>query len=207
MRAKILMLLPPALLLAACGGEVEPETVETMNETAAEEGPVEVETTVDGTSSYTTLAECEVLSDDRHEGGTLERQCEGPAGYAMRVLESDLDVDVSIVPPEGDPVALDLPTINSNGMSFLGGTVEWRGVDGQPPRALIMRHIVENGAQDPMGPETSWLMVAAIGDPTCLVARVPPGPGQNVAARRFADRDSFPDCLEPVDEKEAEPEG
>ena len=190
-------ILGSAMVLAACESEVEPETAETQAEEDASEAS---ESTLEGgeyDSVYTSLAECETLSDDRHAGGTRELKCEGPDGFGALVSESDLEVDVSIVPPEGDPVALSIGDFQNGGSNFLGRTIEWRGPEGEAPRALIMRHHVENGAMDPMGPETSWLLVAKIAEPICVVAKVPPGQSQNLVARRVADRDAMAECLEP----------
>lgn len=184
------------LLLAACGREVEPQTVETPEEeVAAEKEATTIEPVADVGSAYTEIDECKVTEEGHEEMPFVTRRCEGHAGYSLVVTTSDLRDSVTLVTPEGEEEPLDFNgQIAEGAFNNLGKTVEWRGADPEHPRVLIARMNVANEG-DPMAADTSYLAVVKLESPACIIARVPPGPGQNVAARRFADRETLPACL------------
>lgn len=183
-------------LLAACGREVEPQTVETPDEeVAAEKEATTIEPVADVGSSYTSIEECEIVEQGEEEMPFVTRRCEGKGGYDLLITTSDLRDGVTLVTPDGKEETLDFNgQIAEGAFNNLGKTVEWRGADGEHPRTLIARMEVAN-AGDPMAADTSYLAVVKLASPACIIARVPPGPGQNVAARRLADRETLPACL------------
>lgn len=197
MKAAITMAAMTALALGACRSDVEPETAETPeNETMAvpDTQPASEATPEDG-STYTKIDKCEIVEQSDEEMPYIKRRCDGHAGYDLLISTSDLRDSVTLVTPEGEEQDLDFNRQIANGaFNNLGKTVEWRGENSEKPRVLIARMNVSN-AEDPMAADTSFLAVVKLADPACIIARVPPGPGQNVAARRLADRDSLPECL------------
>lgn len=184
-----------ALALAACGSEVQPETVETEgNDVAVIDTTLEADPDEE-TSTYTDIARCEIVEQSDQEMPFVKRRCDGYAGYDLLISTSDLRDSVTLVTPEGEEQDLDFNRHIANGaFNHLGKTVEWRGPNVDEPRVMIVRMNVANG-EDPMAPDDSYIAVVRLESPACIVARVPAGPGQNVAARRLADRDTLPDCL------------
>lgn len=201
-----------ALSLASCGGGVESETADANSvsnqmpegQQAPADPEDEVELADDGTmvregpgddnATYTSLADCErVQSYD--EGGGYEDKCEAPGDWSVTYTQSDLRENIVLVDGEGEEYAIDASTLIANGaFNELGDTVEWRSAEaGGEPRALIFRMNVAR--PDPMEADRSVLGIVRLDGPVCLVGTVPPGPGQNVAARKLADRRNFPDCL------------
>ena len=147
-------------------------------------------------SQFTSIepATCQLLEENREEGGWWRRLCKGPRGYDLELSESDLRQDIVVVPAKGQRDELGLSTIVANGaFNSLGKTAEWRGVDPANPDVLIVRLDV---ARDPEArrPDISHLVLARLKPTACIVAVVQPGPGQNDRAREIADG-ALPECL------------
>ena len=145
---------------------------------------------------YTRLTGCTLTRSAPEEAGFFERECGGEGGYRLRRTESDLRENLIVLSPDGGEHSLELPALANGAFSSLGERVEWRGTtgpDGFAPEALIVRHSVMEDP-DPAVPEVSYLVVARLAPPVCVVARVPPGPGQNARARELADAGGT--CLE-----------
>ncbi|MEN3972856.1 hypothetical protein WJS89_09270 [Sphingomicrobium sp. XHP0235] len=209
-----LMVIGGALLLAACGsGDVESETVESDTDATAPagsdaetvpEGDAEVRLDENGAmvrdpapsnSEYSDLGDCTTVRL-YEEGGGFEESCEGPSGWKLTYTQSDLRENLVLIDAEGTEHELALSEqIAKGAFNDLGRTVEWRSAEGSSdPRAMIVRM---NVAQpDPMSADRSVLGVVRLDGPVCLIGTVPPGPGQNVAARKLADREQLSDCLD-----------
>lgn len=146
-------------------------------------------------SRYTRLTGCTLIRSAPEEAGFFEHECPGEGGYRLRHVESDLRENLVVLAPGGGEHSLELPALAAGAFSSTGDTVEWRGdssADGFVPEALIVRQsAVED--PDPKVPEVSYLVVARLTPIPCVVARVPPGSGQNARARETADRGE--DCL------------
>ena len=215
MKAALLLGLAAGLSLSACGGEVEPDTAESRAEdaeaaAASPEAAATADEDDDGValdeegrmirdappqnSRYTDLGDCETVRE-YEEGGGFEARCEGAGEWTLTYTQSDLRENLVLVDGEGEETSLDLSASLANGaFNDLGRTLEWRmGEDGTAARALIFRLNVAR--PDPMAADDSKLGVVRLDGPVCLIGSVPPGPGQNVAARKLADRDPLPDCL------------
>lgn len=179
-------------ILAACSDEPAPPAEATTSATPA------VATASPGLeerSRYTRLDGCTLTRSAPEEGGFFEHECPGEGGYRLRHVESDLRENLVVLAPGGGEHSLELPALAAGAFSSTGDRVEWRGdvgPDGFVPTALIVRQsAVED--PDPQVPEASYLVVARLTPSPCVVARVPPGPDQNVRAREVADRGY--DCL------------
>jgi hypothetical protein len=149
-----------------------------------------------GSSRYTSLepASCELLDKNAEEGGSWRRRCAGSAGYALETSESDLRQDIVIIAPDGRRSELNLSSLVAKGaFNSLGKLAEWRGLTPGQPRALIVRLGVA-ADREARRPDVSNLVVARLAAPTCVVAVVPRGPGQNVKARAIADG-KLPTCV------------
>lgn len=136
---------------------------------------------------YTSLKNCKLLREEREEMPLTEVSCAGQGSYSLRILDSDARQRMTLVPSSGESYALPVDRIGGGAFSSFRDTAEWRGPAGEPfkPDALIVRYSV---AEKPHpAPETSYLLVARLGADPCLVAVVPPGPGQNDSARASAD--------------------
>ena len=182
--------------LAACSSEApdapDPaETATAANEVAAAQPP---EVSPDGSGEadgrawrYTSLADCEVVREEREEMPFVETLCPGPAGWAVRVTDSDARQNLIVVPPGGREASLDLSRIGGGGFSSVGPTAEWRGRSGAEftPDSLIVRYSVAEAPHPE--PETSYLLAVDLTPRPCVVARVAPGPAQNAIARARAD--------------------
>ena len=139
---------------------------------------------------YTSLKpeNCRLLEQNVEEGPYSRHRCDGIAGFALETSESDLRQDIVVIAPDGKRSELGLSSLVAKGaFNALGPTAEWRGKDKGAPTALIVRLGVANGAE-PDRPDTSNLLVVKLAAPVCVVAVVPPGPGQNDAARDKADK-------------------
>jgi hypothetical protein len=136
---------------------------------------------------HTSLEDCEVVREELEEMPYVETRCPGPAGWALRVTDSDARNNLLVVAPADRETSLDLTRIGGGGFSSLGPTVEWRGAAGADfaPDSLIVRYRV---AEKPYPePETSYLLAIDLEPRPCVVARVAPGPAQNAIARDRAD--------------------
>jgi hypothetical protein len=194
-----------ALLLCACQAEQMPgapsnqaqrsETAAPPTEIAAANNAVAAE--AGNRSQFTSIEtdNCRLLEENLEEGGWWRRLCEGSAGYKLELSDSDLRQDIVVIGPDGRRDELGLSDIVANGaFNSLGKTAEWRGADPGKPKGLIVRLNVASGP-DGNRPDISRLVVARLKAPACIVAVVPPGPGQNERARAIADGE-LPPCLE-----------
>ena len=182
------------LLLAACSGEAPREEEAPTTAAAPAPAPAATEATTSPDAGegrayrYTSLVGCELLRENREEGGFFEHMCPGLGGYRLRLTESDLRQNLAVVAPGGSETGLELGLIGGGGFSSLGGRVEWRGpAEGESfaPDAFIVRFQV---AEEPYpAPETSYLLAVRLTPAPCVVGRIAPGPGQNEAARAAAD--------------------
>ena len=181
------------LLLAACSGEAPREEEAPTTAAAPAPAPAATEATTSPDAGegrayrYTSLVGCELLRENREEGGFFETMCPGLGGYRLRLTESDLRQNLAIVAADGGETDLALGRIGGGGFSSLGPTAEWRGPAGEPfaPDSLIVRYRV---AEKPHPePETAYLLAIDLGPRACVVARVAPGPAQNDIARARAD--------------------
>ena len=193
-------------MLWACGSE--PRTVGQANgsankadnkarvvESAVAETSIAAEAP-DDRSRFTSIdpTRCRLLEENIEEGGWWRRLCQGSADYKLELSESDLRQDIVVMEEGGRRSELGLSELVANGaFNALGKTAEWRGKDPARPDALIVRLGV---ASDPEGkkPDISNLVVARLKPSACVVAVVPPGPGQNERARAIADG-KLPACL------------
>jgi hypothetical protein len=143
------------------------------------------------TQRYTRLDHCRTVERNEDEGGWSVRRCPGLAGYRLRRTEGDLRENLIVELPGGGEADLRLAeATGKGGFSSLGDTVEWRGRGWGPafrPHALILRFVVVEDAERPERPTSYLLAVRLAGPRSCATAIVPPGPGQNAAARRLAD--------------------
>lgn len=98
----------------------------------------------------------------------------------------------------GKPQPLALWSVASGAFSKLGPRVEWRyPPEARQPDALIVRY---DAFEQPEQPDraTSYLLVVKLAaSGSCLVAKLPPGPGQNDAARTAADQAQTSACIKP----------
>lgn len=184
------IVLGAAALLAACSSEetgAADEVAPEPSEARADPAPASPAEVAGRAFRYTSIAECEVLREEREEMPFVETLCQGPAGWALRVTDSDARQNLVVVPPGGHDASLELSRIGGGGFSSLGDTAEWRGPGGADfkPDALIVRYSV---AEEPYpAPETAYLLVVDLAPRPCVVARVAPGPAQNDIARARAD--------------------
>lgn len=153
--------------------------------------------TADGNAGFTSqftsggVRRCRTIEQNIEEGGYVRHRCDGVGGYTYEIVESDLRQNLIILAPGGERHQLDLIRIGGGGFSNLGGTLEWRGPTGQPPRTLTARF---NVAQGEDVPDQSNLLVVKLAPPSCVVAVVPPGPDQSAKSRAVADAPSLPAC-------------
>ena len=186
---RFLLLTAAALALGACSSE-EPDAAATAAaDTPPEAADGSFDTSAETTRAhrYTSLAGCEVLREEREEMPFVETLCPGPAGWALRVTDSDARQNVIAVSPDGREASLELSRIGGGGFSSVGETAEWRGAAGPDfaPDALIVRY--QGGENPHPEPETPYLLVVDLAPRPCVVARVAPGPAQNEVARARAD--------------------
>lgn len=136
---------------------------------------------------YTSLDDCKVVREEHEEMPYVETLCPGPAGWALRVSDSDARQNITVVTPEGKETSLELTRIGGGGFSSVGGTAEWRGPAGAgfEPDSLIVRYRVAEAPYPE--PEASNLLAVDLAPRPCVVAKVAPGPAQNSIARNRAD--------------------
>ena len=194
-----------ACLLAACApdqpdsGEPTGEaTAEPANGAASPAADLEpTNTTVGETNGrahrFTSLANCPITREERREMPFVERRCEGPGGYDLKITDSDARNNLIVVAPDGTETSLNLSRIGNGGFSTLGDTAEWRSSDAaSAPDSLVVRYQVAE--QPHPAPETSYLIAVRLTPTPCVVGQIAPGPGQNESARAAADRPG--PCLE-----------
>ena len=112
--------------------------------------------------------------------------------------DSDLRASLDVIKDGGKPQRLEFWSVASGAFSHLGPSAEWRFPQGaKEPNVLIVRF---NASEQPDQPDrvTSYLLVAKLAaSGSCVVAKLPPGPGQNEAARAAADQAQDSACLQP----------
>ena len=148
-------------------------------------------------SQFTSLdvAMCQLIARNDEEAGYARHRCAGAAGYQVELVESDLRQTIEIVRPGAKSYSLELSAlVAGGGFSSVGKVAEWRGADPANPRTLTFRYGV-NEDPDPAVAPRSYLVVAKLAAPLCVVARVSPGPDQSIRARRIADQTRLPPCL------------
>ena len=137
----------------------------------------------DAQSAYTKIDDCETIETFEEGGGSVQR-CTGYEATPLYVSEGDLRVDAGVRNDRWE---------TPGGFNTLGETVEWR-VRGGRPFAAIVRYEVEGPGGTPAErrSDLAVIKVGTDGSPGCLVGYVPAdaAPGQNVAARRLADREA-----------------
>ena len=192
-----------ALLSGACGrpepvaneATAQPEDVAINSAvTSNDAAPVATEGPSGDPIAYTSLkpADCKLIEQNVEEGGYSRHRCSGIAGYLLETSESDLRQGLTIIAPGGRRSDIDLSARLAKGaFNALGPAAEWRGKDGDAPKALIVRL---NVGRPEGGPDTSNLVVVRLGDPVCISSVVPPISQQNEIARRQADAGA-PTCL------------
>ena len=112
--------------------------------------------------------------------------CRGPAGWALRIADSDARQTMDVVSPGGIATRLDLTTISHGAFSSFGTTAEWRGSRRDPfaPDSLVVRFFVSDRPHP--APPTSHLVAVRLAPRPCVILAVPPGPNQNSTARKAA---------------------
>lgn len=150
-------------------------------------------------SEYSSLSpnDCKLTQRDEEAGGTTHR-CAGVANYALDMHDSDARMSLDVIADGGQAQPLEFWSVASGAFSNLGPRAEWRyPAEAKQPNALIVRF---DAFQQPEQPErsTSYLLVVKLAaNGSCLVAKLPPGPGQNESARAAADKAQSSACLKP----------
>ena len=188
---RIIALGAAATLLAACSSEqsgaADQATPETMAEAPAHALPAPENDVPGRAYRHTSLAGCEVVREEHEEMPFVETLCPGPAGWALRVTDSDARQNLVVVVPGGLEASLELSRIGGGGFSSLGETAEWRGPAGPDfaPDSLIVRY---NVVEDPeSNVEVSYLLPVRLAQAPCVIGKVAPGAAQNARARDIAD--------------------
>lgn len=187
-----IVLIAPALLLAACSGEAaqqaEPEaSTAVTTPSPAAEPTATTAAAAEHVSRYAKLDDCKTVRTKEDEDWAVLR-CEGQGGIGLTLNYYDARDDLELVRPGKPPIQIGVPYLAGGGFNKLGDTVEWRGTgEGAAfrPSALIVRNnAIENSEQPERS--TSFLTVIDIAQ-GCAVAQVRPGAGQNEQARAIAD--------------------
>ena len=107
-----------ATLLAACSSEesgaADQATPETMAEAPAHALPAPENDVPGRAYRHTSLAGCEVVREEREEMPFVETLCPGPAGWALRVTDSDARQNLVVVAPGGREASLELSRIRTD---------------------------------------------------------------------------------------------
>lgn len=150
-------------------------------------------------SVYTDLRgkTCKTIEEDADSAGYMLEQCQGVAGYKLRVISQDDRQTVAVVKPDGSKHELDLGLIGGGGFSGLRGKAEWR-IKRQHgkivPIALIIRIDVSTDPSDSTK-ITSYLSVSKITPQNiCYIEAVDPSSDANVKARQLADSSADKPC-------------
>jgi hypothetical protein len=198
-RTASLFLVFTALCASGCDRHRPAEAVAPETTRPSTPAPVVVEPPPEATatppattrsSRYSELKDCRLIEAKPDEAGYRLSECSGPAGHALRVIESDGRFNVMVQVPGGSFTSLRLSELGGGAFSQLGERIEWRGTgEGEAfvPDRLVLRYAV---AGDPANPDrdTSYLVpVSLAGKEPCVAALIKPGPGQSDEARRIAD--------------------
>jgi hypothetical protein len=179
-------------LLSACGRQASDENsakAVAANEVTLPQAKPAAQPSGREPIAYTSLkpGDCRLIEENIQEGTYSRQHCPGVGGFALETSESDLRQDIVVIAPDGKRSELGLSGIVAKGaFNALGPVAEWRGTDKAAPSALIVRLGVAKGAE-PNQPDTSNLVVVKLSAPACIIAVIPPGPGQNDLARDRAD--------------------
>ena len=96
------------------------------------------------------------------------------------------------------PQPLEFWSVASGAFSRLGPRVEWRyPADAKQPDALIVGDDAFERPDEPTRATSYLLVVKLAASGSCLVAKLPPGPGRNAAARSAAAKAQASACLTP----------
>jgi len=192
---RALVLSALVLLAAACSQAEETDSRPAADGTAAPAAqsaapaPEPTPSPVTGRAyRYTPLTGCKLVREEREEMPYAEVLCAGPAGWALRIADSDARQTLAVVAPGGKETRIDLSRVSGGAFNSFGSTAEWRGPAGEPfaPDSLVVRFRV---AEEPHpAPEVAYLLALRLAPAPCLVAKVAPGPGQNDSARAAADQ-------------------
>ena len=150
-------------------------------------------------SEYSSLvpADCKLTARDIEAGGTTHR-CPGVANYALDMHDSDARMSLDVIADGGQAQPLEFWSVASGAFSNLGPRAEWRyPAEAKQPNALIVRFDAFQQPEQPERPTSYLLVVKLAANGSCLVAKLPPGPGQNEAARVAADKAQSSACLKP----------
>lgn len=150
-------------------------------------------------SEYSSLvpADCKLTARDIEAGGTTHR-CPGVANYALDMHDSDARMSLDVIADGGQAQGLEFWSVASGAFSNLGPRAEWRYPgEAKQPNALIVRFDAFQQPEQPERPTSYLLVVKLAANGSCLVAKLPPGPGQNEAARVAADKAQSSACLKP----------
>lgn len=182
--------LPALTLLAACSPADEspapPEATGSPTTPSASSEPTQ--SPVPGRAHrYTALTGCQLVREEREEMPYTETLCAGPAGWSLRISDSDARQTLAVVAPDKRETRIDLSRVSGGAFNSFGKMAEWRGPAGEPfaPDSLIVRFQVAE--QPHPAPEVAYLLAIHLGPAPCLIAKVAPGPSQNEAARTAAD--------------------
>ena len=138
---------------------------------------------------HTSLKGCALTRSAPEEAGFYEYECDGLGGYRLRLVQADLRENITVISPDGGEADLGLPALADGAFSSIGDTAEWHGTargEQFTPDTLILRQSVMEGAGSDIR-NVSYLLAVRLGDTPCVVARIPPAPDQNEAARAAAD--------------------
>ncbi|WP_305097870.1 hypothetical protein [Croceibacterium aestuarii] len=180
-----------AALAAACSAGEKQDEPEARGSVAANPQPAASENTGDEEGArawrYTSVTDCTKVREENEEMPYVELRCDGPAGYALRISDSDGRNAVAVIDPQGEETPLELSRLGSGGFSSVGQTAEWRGPSAGAftPDALILRY---NLSESPYPePPVPYLLAIRLQPEPCVVAKIAPGPAQNAVSRRRAD--------------------
>ena len=134
---------------------------------------------------------CRAITSDTSGTGSYEGECPGVSGYKIRLIEGDIRQTIDIITPAKKKFALNFWNF-FNSFSSIGDKVEWR-----TRKNIAIALIARFNVSDPEESQktTSYLIVSKIGKAeSCVIDIIPPGPQQNVDARKLADEAPSKPC-------------
>ena len=191
----------PEPVVAANAPEVSPSQSVPVSEPPVDAPPAAPtpDSTATARSEYSSLApaDCKLTARDKEAGGTTHR-CPGVANYVLDMRDSDARMSLDVIADGGQAQSLDFWSVASGAFSQLGPRAEWRyPAEAKQLNALIVRYDAFEQPEQPERPTSYLLVVKLAATGSCLVAKLPPGPGQNDAARAAADKAQSSSCLKP----------
>lgn len=189
---------PTAAQAPASPGAAAPVPAVPPASTTRPDEPAGAPASDDPRSRYSSLRaqDCTLEFEDK-ESQALRYRCPGVGGFGLAMHDSDARMSLDLIPTQGARQPLDFWQLAGGAFSSLGETAEWRLDEAGKPVALIVRF---NAYEHPEQPDrsTSYLVVARIETArSCVTGMIPPGPGQNLQARRAADEAAGQPCLTP----------